>query len=170
MSSSGIVFSIIAICAILGGLMMITLKKVMHMTVAMILTYFSIAALYVLLTAEFVAVAQVLVYSGGITILMVFGIMLTYHKAENRDEEKVSSFRKLITFLSVATLGIVSYFLVAPVDFVAEEIFVGDHTKAIGEILYTNYIIPFELVSILLLVALIGAVLLAKKDKEEANE
>ena len=66
-----------ALVAIIGGVLLLNLTKVVHMVVALVFTFISIAGIYVLLSAEFVAVVQILIYSGAITIIMLFGIMLT---------------------------------------------------------------------------------------------
>lgn len=82
MSVSGelIAFFGLALVAILGGVLLITLTKVVHMVIALVFTFLSIAGIYLLLSAEFVAIVQILIYSGAITIVMLFGIMLTNHR------------------------------------------------------------------------------------------
>lgn len=162
-------FLIFAIIAILGGLFMLHVKKVVHMIVFLVFTFISIACLYVLLLAEFVAVVQILIYSGAVTIMMLFGIMLTKH----RDEVKVKiNWKKNIFVLtSVIVFGIVIYLGVYQLDFgTVPQPLHENNTEQIGVALYSHYIIPFELTSVILLVALIGAIILARKDKEESGE
>src|SRR5690554_3817504 len=79
MSGEFIAFILLSGMAILGGILLLNFKKVIHMMLAVILTFLSLAGLYVLLHAEFVAVVQVLIYSGAIAIIMIFAIMLTKH-------------------------------------------------------------------------------------------
>ncbi|HET7578281.1 MAG TPA: NADH-quinone oxidoreductase subunit J [Bacillales bacterium] len=170
MSGELVAFYVLALIAIGGGVLMLTLKKVIHMVVALVFTFLSIAGLYVLLAAPFVAVVQVLIYSGGVSIIMLFGIMLTKHN--DRAEAPVSRWRYFL-----AGLGVLVFFVImfTGIDNLA---FPGDaqslqenNTQKIGISLYSHYIIPFEITSILLLVALVGAITLAKRDDhKELNQ
>ncbi len=81
-------FIILALAAILGGVLLLNLTKVVHMVVALVLSFLSIAGIFILLSAEFVAVVQVLIYSGAITIIMLFGIMLTKHNDSEASTKK----------------------------------------------------------------------------------
>jgi NADH-quinone oxidoreductase subunit J len=167
MSGEFLAFLALALIAIMGGVLMLNLTKVMHMMLALVFTFLSIAGLYIMLSAEFVGVVQVLIYSGAVTIIMIFGIMLTKHDAES---ERGGGVRSLFVFLGVLAFGAVMYFAVNNVDFtpLSEDAALHEqNTKQIGEMLYTKYIIPFEVTSVLLLVALVGAIILAKKDDKE---
>jgi NADH-quinone oxidoreductase subunit J len=159
----------LALVAIAGGVLMLNLTKVVHMVVALVFTFVSIAGLYVLLSAEFVAAVQVLIYSGAITIIMLFGIMLTRHQDEG--ESTGGFLRKALTFLAVVAFGIAVYFGIYNLDLGEQATTLHEkNTEQIGMALYAKYIIPFEITSVVLLVALIGAIILAKKDDEEAKE
>ncbi|PEY33325.1 NADH:ubiquinone oxidoreductase subunit J [Bacillus cereus] len=171
MSGELVVFFILSLTAIIGGILMLNLTKVMHMMLALVFTFLSIAGLYFLLSAEFVGVAQILIYSGAITIIMIFGIMLTKHDAES---ESSFSLRKLFIFLAVVAFGTVMYFAVNNIDFTDRSMQGGlalheQNTLQIGTLLYSKYVIPFELTSVILLVALVGAIVLAKKDEKEGD-
>lgn len=171
MNGEFIAFFILSLSAIIGGVLMLNVMKVMHMMLALVLTFLSIAGLYFLLSAEFIGVAQILLYSGAITIIMIFGIMLTKHNAEN---ESRLTLRKWIIFFAVVAFGAVMYFAVNNIDF-ANKSTQGSlplhekNTLQIGTLLYSKYIIPFELTSVILLVALVGAIILAKKDEKEED-
>lgn len=170
MNAELIVFFILALTAIAGGVLMLNLTKVVHMMVALVFTFLSIAGLFVLLSAEFVAAVQVLIYSGAVTIIMLFGIMLTKHDDEGKS--KTSPLRFSIVFLAVAAFFVSVYIGINDLTLgeQATELHVNN-TEQIGIKLYSEYVIPFELTSVLLLVALIGAIILAKKDdNEEAND
>jgi NADH-quinone oxidoreductase subunit J len=166
-----IFFFVLALVAIGGGVLMINLNNVVHMVVSLVFTFLSIAGLYVLLSAEFVAVVQILIYSGAITIIMLFGIMLTKH-----DDQTSNSAGKLRYFL--VSIGIVGFFAIVffginNADFGQQAATLHENnTQQIGIELFSKYIIPFELTSVLLLVALVGAIVLARKDddEEEASE
>src|SRR3954467_11232490 len=163
-------FLLLSIIAVSGGVLLLNLTNVVHMVLALVATFISIAGIYVLLSAEFLAVVQILIYSGAITIIMLVGIMLTKH------DDKVTNTggwgRKISLLLGVIGFGVVVYLGIYNLDFPK----VGDtlhenNTEQIGMALYSKYVIPFELTSIVLLVALIGAIILAKKDDEkEGNQ
>ncbi|MFD1020104.1 NADH-quinone oxidoreductase subunit J [Thalassobacillus hwangdonensis] len=170
MSGELLAFLILAMLAILGGILMINLTKVIHMLLSLVLTFLSIAGIYVLLSAEFVAAVQVLIYSGAITIIMIFGIMLTRHNDEQR--EKINPIRNLAVGIGIILFFVAMYVPINSMSFgeQATDLHV-ENTKQIGEALYTKYVIPFELMSVVLLVALVGAIILAKKDDaQEAEE
>ncbi|MEH7235238.1 NADH-quinone oxidoreductase subunit J [Bacillus sp. JJ1562] len=170
MTGEFLAFIVLAISAIGGGVLMLNLQKVIHMVIALVFTFISIAGLYVMLHAEFVAAVQVLIYSGAITILMLFGIMLTKHN--DTDEPKVSRGRTILVLGGILAFGIAVYLGIYDLDFgqQATDLHVNN-TEKIGIELFAKYVIPFELTSVVLLVALVGAIILAKKDnEEEANE
>ncbi|WP_019153947.1 NADH-quinone oxidoreductase subunit J [Robertmurraya massiliosenegalensis] len=159
-------FLILAIVAVMGGVLLLHLTKVVHMVVALVFTFVSLAGIYILLSAEFVAVVQILIYSGAITIIMLFGIMLTRHN--DHSEEQGGRLRKILLFLGVLGFAFAVYIGIYNLDFNAQPVALHENnTEQIGIALYSKYIIPFELTSVVLLVALIGAIILAKKDNEE---
>src|SRR5574342_1408775 len=92
-------FMSLALVAVIGGVLLLNLTKVIHMVVALVFTFVSIAGIYILLSAEFVAAVQILIYSGAITIIMLFGIMLTRH--DDSSEAEGNKWRKLALFLGI---------------------------------------------------------------------
>ena len=100
-------FMSLALVAVIGGVLLINLTKVIHMVVALVFTFVSIAGIYILLSAEFIAVVQVMIYSGAITIIMLFGIMLTKHSDE--EEPKTGTWRKLLLLLGILGFGAAVY-------------------------------------------------------------
>jgi NADH-quinone oxidoreductase subunit J len=170
-SGEFLAFMGLALVAIIGGVLLLNLNKVIHMVVALFFTFLAIAGIYVLLTAEFVAVAQILIYSGAITIIMLFGVMLTKHNDDS--EPKTGRLRKILVFLGVVGFAFAVY--IGIYNFNIEQVPTKLHENnvlQIGQALYSKYIIPFELTSVLLLVALVGSIILAKNDtkKKEADE
>lgn len=165
-----VVFLVLALTAIIGGVLLLNLTKVVQMVVALVFTFISIAGIYVLLSAEFVAVVQVLIYAGSITIIMLFGIMLTRHN--DVEVPKEGRVRKLLLFLGVLGFAAAFYFGIYNLDIPVSETakLHENNTLQIGKALYSRFIIPFELTSVILLLALIGAIVLAKKDDEEGAE
>ena len=157
------VFSVIMIC---GAVLMISLEKVVHMVISMAAVFIGLAGMFVLLEAEFVAFVQVLIYAGAVSILMIFGIMMTKHQAGEREPARPLH-ETLAAVGALSLFGILFYAIRTttfpePQPFQAAE----DNTMAIGELLYTGYVIPFELLSVLLTVAFIGAIVLAKKEAD----
>jgi NADH-quinone oxidoreductase subunit J len=166
MSGEFIAFIVLAVIALMGGVLLLNLTKVVHMVLALVATFISIAGIFVLLSAEFLAVVQILIYSGAITIIMLFGIMLTRH-----DDQVVNTggrVRKISLLLGVIAFGVIVYLGIYNLDFPqVSNTLHENNTEQIGMALYSKYVIPFELTSVVLLVALIGAIILAKKDEEE---
>ncbi|MBB6447192.1 NADH-quinone oxidoreductase subunit J [Bacillus benzoevorans] len=169
MTGEFLAFILLALIAITGGVLLLNLSKVVHMVMALVATFLSIAGIYILLSAEFLAFVQVLIYSGAITIIMLFGIMLTKH--DDKEDVSPGRLKKLLLFLGIAGFGIVFYMGIYNLGFsgTAEDLHINN-TAQIGTAIYTKYIIPFELASVVLLVALIGAIILAKKEPEEEAE
>lgn len=171
MSGFVVAFFLLSLSAILGGVMMLNSTKVMHMMLSLVLTFISIAGIYVLLSAEFVAVVQILIYSGAVTILMIFGIMLTKHDIES--EKPKRNWRNIAALIGIVVFGVVMFLGVNGLSIDASDVDLAtNNTKNIGLQLFTNHIVPFEVMSVLLLIALVGAIILAKSDdsKEEGTK
>lgn len=167
MTAEFIAFFILSIFAIGGAVFMINLTKVMHMALSLAFTFLSIAGIYFLLDAEFLSVVQILIYTGAVTVLMIFGIMLTKHREESRESKR--PLHELFALLMVVLLfGIIILTIYqVPIDTETNSQLKENHVAKLGEMIFTDYVIPFELTSVLLLVALIGAILLAKREEKE---
>ncbi|MFC7440053.1 NADH-quinone oxidoreductase subunit J [Laceyella putida] len=158
-----IAFFILSVMAICGAVFMINAERVIHMALSLAFTFFSIAGIYLLLEAEFLAVIQILIYTGAISILMLFGIMLTKHKEEERTS--ISVRHGVISFIAVAGLFGLLVWVIYRNPLVSQEAQTQAATVALlGDSVFKQYVIPFELTSVLLLVALVGAVILAKRE------
>ena len=160
---------------ILGlGIMVVSARSAVHSVVFLILNFLLVAVLYVILSAEFVAVIQVLVYAGGIVVLYLFVVMLVNLKREPEQFADPRRLAKLGTLLAGAVLaqviGIAVYSSARGTTQAvtgglgSDTPFLTGNTEQLGWVLYTSYLIPFELASMLLLVAMVGAIVLAKKD------
>lgn len=170
MSLSGelIAFIGLALVAIVGGVLLITLTKVVHMVIALVFTFLGIAGIYMLLSAEFVAIVQILIYSGAITIVMLFGIMLTKH--QENDAPAKGGWGNFSLLAAIAGFAVAVYLGIYNLDIPVQPTELHEeNTKQIGIELFSKYVIPFEVMSVLLLVALVGAIVLAKKDDEEGD-
>jgi NADH-quinone oxidoreductase subunit J len=147
-----------------AALVVVLGRNLVHSAIALIFTFFGVAALYVLLDAEFLAAVQVLIYIGGITILLLFAIMLTSRLSPRGME----IFNKQVLPAALITGGILFALLYAawlgirpagpPPPFL-------DSTTSLGTMFLTSHVLPFEVASVLLLVAMVGAILLARKDR-----
>lgn len=161
-----IVFWGLALVMVATALRMVTTRNVVHAALYLVGTLLGAAAIFILLLAEFVAWAQVLVYVGAIVVLMLFGLMLT--RAPIGGSSFDNDQRPLAALVSLAVFGITSWILVdafegQSIDLAKTE---GVTTERVGEAIFTEFVWPFEVVSILLLAALIGAVVLARRDPE----
>jgi NADH-quinone oxidoreductase subunit J len=165
-----IAFFLISLFILACAVMMLSFRKVVYMALAVGGVFIGCAALYILLGAEFVGMAQVLVYAGAITILILFAIMLTNHEAVEPEERW--TLRRVAAFAGSFLLGITLLLIIRaqpwPQGDPAVDVNQGlSNPAAIGEVLFRRYVIPFELVSLLLTVALVGAVVLAQRRKED---
>ena len=148
------------------GLLVIVSRNPVTSAMFLVLTIISLSGLFVLLHAFFLAAVQIIVYAGAVLVLFVFVIMLLDLKEEQR--RKIKLFTIVAGLLAVG--GILSAFLkslpaVAPSGEEGKLLHEGD-TQSLGRLLFTNYTLPFEVVSVLLLVAMIGVILLSKKKLE----
>jgi len=157
---------------ILGfAVLVVSTKDTVHSVLFLVLDFLFVAALYVLLGAQFLAAIQVLVYAGGIVVLYLFVVMLVNLKRPPEAYQDPHRRRNLGLALSAAILlevgAIATYGYVNPAPALAAAPLVpgiSGNTEEVGWLLYTSYLIPFEIASMLLLVAMIGAIVLAKRE------
>ena len=156
---------------ILGfAVLVISTKDTVHSVLFLVLDFLFVAALYVLLDAAFLAAIQVLVYAGGIVVLYLFVVMLVNLKRPPEAHHDPHRRTKLGFGLAAAVLvelgAIAGYSAARPATAIAPgaRMPVSGNTEQVGWLLYTNYLIPFEIASMLLLVAMIGAIVLAKRE------
>ncbi len=157
------VFYILAAVILVSALFVVTLRNIFHSALMLIVCFFGVAGLYASLNADFLAAVQVLIYVGAVTILIIFAVMVTHQlsgkKIRQYNDQPVP-----------AGLIIISLFLLFVVSLsktgfeVVKSISSSPTVEGIGKALMTSYVLPFEVVSIVLLVALIGAIVIARKD------
>ncbi len=165
MNGEFLAFFILSVLAIGGAVFFLNAVRVMHMAISLAFTFFSLAGIYLLLQAEFLAVVQVLVYAGAVSILMIFGIMLT--KPEEGEASSAFKRHQWLSFVAIAGFFIVLMSIIYQSPMFPPAAKAPDQSiQALGISLFRQYAIPFELASILLLVALIGAIILARKEQE----
>lgn len=165
MSAQEYAFVVVAVVGSLAALSVVMARNVVHAALFLVIALASVGVTFLLVGAEFVGWTQILIYVGAIVILFLFGLMLTKapigrdtldHRWENR---VVGGVVALLLFLGLASLTL----RVWPLD-TGASLPVAGSTEALGESLFHDYVLPFEVVSFLLLAALIGAIVLARKD------
>ncbi|HEX5366905.1 MAG TPA: NADH-quinone oxidoreductase subunit J [Acidimicrobiales bacterium] len=170
MVAENVFFYAIAAVMVAASVVVVTNRNVVRSALALIVVFAGVAAQFILLAAEFVAVTQVLVYIGAIMVLMLFGIMLTRSRI-GRDEQMTNSHWWAGVVTAALLAGVMGYALIenfgddplpndrqiATVD--------GSNTSTIGDAIFSQFLIPFEAISVLLLAALIGAIVIARKDR-----
>lgn len=159
-----IIFWVLAVVITGAALRVVTCRNVVHAALYLVAALLGAASLYVLLLAEFVAWVQVLIYVGAVVVLMLFGLMLTrapIGKGSFDNEQ-----RPLAAVVAIAVFVLTSIVLVDAFEGqkIALDRAEGTATADVGRAIFTQYILPFEVVSVLLLAALVGAVVIARRD------
>lgn len=158
-----VIFIMIALFTAAGALITVLAPNLFHNAMGLVATFFGVAGIYILLEAEFLAVSQVLVYVGAISTLITFAIMLTRGMMQGRSAS--TNRQVLATSITVGLLFLVviGILLNVPWPNVGAELDAGEELIAdLGEMFVTTYLVPFELMAVLLLIALAGAIMLAR--------
>src|SRR6187200_3010237 len=171
MSVEQVIFYVFAALSVISALGVITLKNVVHSAVALAATLLSVAGIFLTLHAEFLAGVQVIVYVGGILVLFVFVIMLISIEKSivERQFNRQWVIALITALLLIGELGFVlwkgkeSIVVADAVEPVTSALGVSGNSQLVGETLYGQYLLPFEVASILLLVAIVGSVALSKR-------
>ncbi|VAX30168.1 NADH-ubiquinone oxidoreductase chain J [hydrothermal vent metagenome] len=160
-------FGYLAGAVILLSILVVLSRNPVHSVLWMLLMFLHVAGLYLLLNAEFLAATQVIVYAGAILVLFLFVVMLLNLKEEMRVKEFTGGWpvRLLIAagIMIILKVGLAGFKVGFKGIWSIEAIEKVTDTRALGKVLFTEYILPFEIASLILLVAIIGAVFLAKK-------
>jgi NADH-quinone oxidoreductase subunit J len=161
-----IIFYVFALLTVCSAVIVVFSKNVIHAAFALLFTFFGVAALYVLLQADFLAVTQVLIYVGGILVLLLFGLMLTNNVVSV--DIKTGSLRMVPALLLIAVVAgsLSGIFYSTWKETPATPVASSGTTSALGNLLMTTYALPFEVASIVLLIALIGAASVARRKRK----
>jgi NADH-quinone oxidoreductase subunit J len=160
-----LVFLVIGTIAVASSILVVAMRNPVHSALFLLLTFLCVAVLFVLRSAEFVAAVQVLVYAGGIMVLFLFVVMYLNLKHDVETGVQIAV-RRGVGWLLAITVGALAvamfqrHWAAGPVTAVAET--VHGNTEAIGRLLYSKYLFPFELTSIILLAAMIGVIVIGK--------
>ena len=169
------IFIAFIILTILSASVVLWSRNVLYAAFSLLLTFLGVAALYVLAGADFMAITQVLVYVGGILVLLIFGVMLTNqggNKQNTKNDIFTGSGNQILGFLVAGSVFLLLFYTFARARFVEiqttlfETIEPVATTKTIGIQLMTNFVLPFEASGILLMATLIGSAYLSKKNSE----
>ena len=161
--AQNVFFGVIAAVMVVAALRCVTTANVVHAALWLVVVLAGAAAQFILLGSEFVAVTQVLVYIGAIIVLFLFGIMLT--RASMGDDDSVAAEKRLMAGLVAVLLAVVMG--VALIDSYSDTRVVIEEPQpfeAVSDAIFSQYIVAFEAVSVLLLAALIGAIVVARRD------
>ena len=160
-------FYLFALMVLVGGILTITRRSAVHSAISLIVSLLGVAGLYLQLQAEFLFAVQIVLYVGGIMVLFLFVIMLV--NLDLAAKERQFNRQWLVALVAVALVGAqIAYFLyrgrgafrIAEVGAALPSL---GNTEVLGDALFSEYLLPFELVSVLLLVAVVGSVVMAKK-------
>ena len=163
MDASAILFYLISVLLVLSSLMVVFLRNVIHCALALVVALFLIAVLFVMLHAPMVGVLQVLVYAGAIMVLFLFVIMFLNPTTPEPRRKLWWGFASLgARLLAGGLAALLSNGTPSADPVAATEIF--GSPEMLGKSLFTEFVLPFEIASVLLLVAIIGAVVLAKRE------
>lgn len=160
-----IIFFLVAFLAVASAVYFVFARNPLYSVLSLIVTFFSIAAMYILLNAQFLGIVQVIVYAGAIMVLFLYVLMML--NLNKNDESKKQNLSK---FIGVFAAGILLIGLLGAFKGLKGNSFAGNVdssvglTKNLGRLLFNEYVLPFEFASILILAGIVGAVLIGKKD------
>ena len=167
MTLAQIAFFILSVLALLSGILMITRRNVVHSVIWLIVSLFSVAGIFLLLEAEFLFAVQIILYVGGIMVLFLFAVMLVNVEASLKEARfnrqwglALGTSLLLLVELAYGVYSARHGFRIVQASVAAGS---ANNTQLIGSALYGNYMLPVEIASILLLVAMVGAVIMTKR-------
>jgi len=173
LSPTGWLFIVLTALTLLSAVSVVTARNPIYSVLGLIATFFCLSGHYILLNAQFLAAVNIIVYAGAIMVLFLFTIM--FLNLRNEDEESKTSVTKVI---AVFAGGILMVMLIqifraksAQVPTVSENTFSANTglVENLGKLLYSDYILPFELASVLFLIAMVGAVMLGKRESGDRH-
>jgi NADH-quinone oxidoreductase subunit J len=166
-TAQNVAFYIIAVVMVVAALKVVTTKNVVHAALYLVAVLVGIAAQFILLGAEFIAATQLLVYVGAIVVLFLFGIMLTRAQLGKDPEVDGSAAQKWSAgFVAIILLVVMGYSIYGT-EGLSEAELIDERVQTITQVsdsIFSTYLIPFEAISVLLLAALIGAIVVARRD------
>ncbi len=163
-----IVFWGLVILTVGSAALVVFSRKIIHSAFALLFTFCGVAGLYVFLSADFLAASQMLIYVGGILTLIIFGVFLTAKIYSLSIVEQTQ--QRLLALVPVLGIAVLLGYVLYTADWYILDPQAVPTTKGLGKLLLTTYLVPFEVASVLLLAALIGAMRLARPRKEDMED
>ncbi len=164
--ATSIAFWIMAAATVISAVSVVMVKDMFHAVLFLVVSFLAVAGLFVTLNADFVAVAQVLIYAGAIAILLIFALLLTKNVQQANQSNRITPlgiFLGLVLFLTIAVALSRGHWAIpsqAPLQAP-----LGATTEAIADSLFNTFVLPFEIAAVLLLAAIIGAIVLAREEE-----
>ena len=169
MSPVEVVFALLGVVAVGSALLVVTTQQLVHAALWLVVCLGAVAGCYLVMSAEFVAWVQVLIYVGAVVVLLLFGLMLTRAPIGVSTDLDAPPAQRVVA--AVVALGLAGVVVATSIDgFSGERIELGDDDRvggssaAAGEALFRSWVLPFEVLSVLLLAALVGAIVLSRRD------
>lgn len=166
MTTFDVVFYLFAFITVVSAFVVVFSKNIIYAAFSLLFTFFGVAGLYVLLRADFLAVTQILIYVGGILVLLLFGVMLTNRVINVEIKSGTMHAVPALILVAVVAGSLAGLFYATWKGSVAPPSTTVSTTKTIGEMLMTSYLLPFEIASVILLVALVGAAMTARRNRK----
>lgn len=163
-----IIFYCFVVLTVGSAMVVVFHKRIIYSAFALLFTFFGVAALYMYLAADFLAASQVLVYVGGILTLIIFGVFLTARITSLDIPQQTH--QRYIALIPVVILGVGLFGVIFSTPWLTSLAEPKPTAKELGRLLLTDYLVPFEVASILLLAALVGAMRLARYYKMQDSE
>ncbi len=157
-----VVFYVVAAVLVLSSLAVVLLRNIIHSALSLAVSFLAVAAVYVLLRAEFVAFVQIIIYAGAVMVLLLFAVMLT-HRANSPFSNPPNTQARWAGLVAILVfLGLAGTFVGTQWPVQAEGL-PADVTSALGDLIFGQYLLAFEVASLLLLAAMIGAIVVARE-------
>jgi len=164
-----VVFYGLAFLLVIASMMAVTVRNIFHAAIYLIVALFAVAGFFILLQAEFLAAVQILVYVGAVAVLMIFAVMLTSRLSDvnlRAQNEQVG----VGAIVALGLFTVVAFSIWSTNWAVSSAPMAVDNTGALGRLIMTKYVLPFEIVSVLLLAAMVGAIVIAAKENKKRSK
>lgn len=165
LQNGDVAFGIFCLISIIGALYVLFSKNVLYASYGLLVSFLGVAGIFVFAGGEFVSAAQIMIYIGGILILLIFGIMLSSNKKMGKGKLNIENMDMVFSLTIVVSLSLLLSFLVLESKFNTISLKPQQHIKNLGYYLMTDSVLVLEIIGVLLLMALIGATYIAKKDE-----
>jgi NADH-quinone oxidoreductase subunit J len=165
LQNGNVAFGIFCLIAVSGALYVLFSKNVLYASYGLLVSFLGVAGIYVFAGGEFVSAAQIMIYIGGILILLIFGIMLSSNNKAGKGKLNIENMNGVFSVSITVSLSLLLSFLVLESKFNTKTFKPQQHIKNLGYNLMTDSVLVLEIIGVLLLMALIGATYIAKKDE-----